>query len=452
MTRRGMRIGDWLLRCCLPSGDRGDSIRGDLIEEWRARGMTSRATRWFVRQSIGLAVRYAWRRDRRLPSERSRSMSLFDTLRQDVRHALRSLAKAPAFAIVILTTLALGIGASTAIFSLVNGVLLRPLPLHEPDRLVFVNELGPTGASISVSWPNYLDWRARARAFDGLASSRTELLSLTGVERPQRLEARRVSGNFLRVLGVTPALGRGFEDGDDRPGAEPVVVLSDEFWRQQFGGDRAAVGRLIVLDGRPHRVAGVLPAGFRYNKPYALFVSMGPHAAVTYAHERSDHAGHYVVGRLKPGVGLEAAAAELRDIAAALQREHPDSNAGISVSVQPLAARVVADVRLTLLVLMGAVGCLLLIACVNVANLLVARGAARQHELAVRAALGGSRRRLVSQLLVESTIVSAAGGLLGLAAAAWLLRVLVAAAPADTPRIDEVRLDGVAVAFAIAAT
>jgi len=447
-----MRIGDWLLRCCLPSGDRGDSIRGDLIEEWRARGMTGRATRWFVRQSIGLAVRYAWRRDRRLRSERSRSMSLFDTLRQDVRHALRSLAKAPAFAIVILTTLALGIGASTAIFSLVNGVLLRPLPLHEPDRLVFVNELGPTGASISVSWPNYLDWRARARAFDGLASSRTELLSLTGVERPQRLEARRVSGNFLRVLGVTPALGRGFEDGDDRPGAEPVVVLSDEFWRQQFGGDRAAVGRLIVLDGRPHRVAGVLPAGFRYNKPYALFVSMGPHAAVTYAHERSDHAGHYVVGRLKPGVGLEAAAAELRDIAAALQREHPDSNAGISVSVQPLAARVVADVRLTLLVLMGAVGCLLLIACVNVANLLVARGAARQHELAVRAALGGSRRRLVSQLLVESTIVSAAGGLLGLAAAAWLLRVLVAAAPADTPRIDEVRLDGVAVAFAIAAT
>ena len=300
--------------------------------------------------------------------------------------------------------------------------------------------------------PNYLDWRARARSFEGLASSRTELLTLTGVERPQRLEARRVSGNFLRVLGVAPIAGRGFEDADDRAGAEPVVVLSDEFWRSQFGGDPAAVGRLLVLDGRPHRVVGILPPGFRYNKPYALFVSMGPHADALYAHERSDHAGHFAVGRLCDDVSLEAAAAELRGIAADLQHEHPASNAGISVGLQPLASRLVADVRVTLVVLMGAVGCLLLISCVNVANLLVARGAARRHELAVRAALGSTRLRLVSQLLVESSIVSVAGGTVGLVAAVWLLRALVAVAPPDTPRLDEVQLDAMAVAFAIGAT
>jgi putative ABC transport system permease protein len=447
-----LRIGDWLLRRSLPRGERGDSIRGDLIEEWRRCGMTRQATRWYVRHAIGIALRYAWRRERRAHVERRRHMNVLDALRQDVRHAVRAFVKAPALSSVILTTLALGIGASTAIFSMVNGIILRPLPLPEPDRLVFVNELGSTGTGISVSWPNYLDWRARARSFDGLASSRTELLTLTGVDRPQRLEARRVSGNFLRVLGVSPIGGRGFDDGDDRAGAEPVVVLSDEFWRSQFGGDRAAVGSRLVLDGTPHRVIGILPPGFRYNKPYALFVSMGPHANVIYARERSDHAGHFVVGRMKRGVAIDAAAAELRAIAADLQREHPASNAGISVELQPLAARLVADVRVTLVVLMGAVACLLLISCVNVANLLVARGAARRHELAVRAALGGTRLRLVSQLLVESTIVSVAGGALGLVAAVGLLRALVAVAPSGTPRLDEVRLDGLAVAFAIGAT
>jgi putative ABC transport system permease protein len=452
---RPPRLAEWILRRALPGGDSGDSVLGDLIEEWHARGGTYAAAISFWRQTLSIAVRYRSRRTRpdalALPDGRTTRIGL-DNIRQDVRYAVRSYAKAPSFALTILVTLALGIGASTAIFSMVNGILLRPLPLPEPERLVFVNEVGPTGTGVSVSWPNYLDWRARARSFDGLASSRTDLLTLTGVETPQRLEARRVSGNFLRVLGVTPTLGRGFEDADDRAGAEPVVVLSDEFWRARFGGDGSVVGRLLTLDGRPHRVAGVLPPGFRYIRPYALFVSMSPHADAIYTRERSDHAGHFVVGRLKAGVAIDAAAAELRGIAADLQRDYPGSNTGISVAMQPLASRVVADVRLTLVVLMGAVGCLLLISCVNVANLLVARGAARQHELAVRAALGGSRLRLVSQLLVESTIVSAAGGAAGLAAAWWLVRVLVAVAPPGTPRLDEVRLDGVAVVFALAAT
>src|SRR5262252_2672558 len=293
MADAARRIGDWLLRRSLPAGDRGDSIRGDLIEEWRRRGMTRPASRWYARQAIEIALCYGWRREPRstVHLERRAHMSVLDAVRQDVRHAVRSFVKAPAFFGVVLTTLALGIGASTAIFSMVNGVILRPLPLPQPDRLAFINELGPTGTGVSVSWPNYLDWRARARSFEGLASSRTELLTLTGVERPQRLEARRVSGNFLRVLGVAPIAGRGFEDADDRAGAEPVVVLSDEFWRSQFGRDPAAVGRLLALDGRPHRVVGILPPGFRYNKPYALFVSMGPHADALCAQERSVDVG-----------------------------------------------------------------------------------------------------------------------------------------------------------------
>jgi len=309
-----------------------------------------------------------------------------------------------------------------------------------------------SGHDNSVSWLNFLDWRARTTTFRGLASSRHELLMLTGVDRPQRLEARRVTGNFLDVLGVVPVLGRGFVADDDRAGAEPVVVVSDGFWRAQLGANAAAIGARLTLNGQPHRVVGVLPPSFRYLGSYALFVSMGPHVNLLYSRTRADHAGHYVVGRLKDGVTIEAARAELRRIAGDLEREYPDSNAGLSAGVQPLASRAVADVRPTLLVLMGAVGCLLILACANVANLLIARGAARQHELSVRAALGGGRARIAAQLLIESTLLSAAGGIAGLFAASSLLSGLVAVAPAGTPRLDEVRLDTTAVAFALTAT
>ena len=213
------RLADWLLRRTLPRGPRGDTLRGDLVEELRAHPGSGRAAaRTYWRHAISLAVRYAWRRgpggaERRTPM-------LLDSLRQDVRFAARAYAKTPAFTVVILATLALGIGASTAIFSMVNGIVLKPLPFPDPDRLVFVNELhNGSGSGMTVSWLDYLDWRARARSFDGLASSRTELLTLTGVDRPQRLETRRVTGNFLRVLGVAPVAGRDFVDADDRPAA-----------------------------------------------------------------------------------------------------------------------------------------------------------------------------------------------------------------------------------------
>jgi putative ABC transport system permease protein len=375
-----------------------------------------------------------------------------DALRQDLRYALRSYAKTPSFTLAILATLALGIGASTAIFSMVNAIILRPLPFPEPDRLIFANELNPSGIGMSVSWPNFLDWRARARSFDALASSRNEQLMLTGVDQAQRLEARRVTGNFLDVLGVKPALGRGFVEADDRPGSEPVVVVSDGFWRSQLGTSAGVLGTRLILDGTPHVVVGVLPPGFRYMRPYALFVSMGPHTGMIYARNRGDHAGHFVVARLKSGVTLQSAALDLQRIESDLEREHPDTNSQVGVSVEPLAGRIVADVRSTLLVLLGAVGFLLLIACVNVANLLIARGAARRHELAVRAALGGGRLRLAMQLLTESALVSSAGGVLGVLLASWLLQLLVAVAPEGTPRLDEVHLDRAAVLFALAAT
>jgi putative ABC transport system permease protein len=351
-----------------------------------------------------------------------------------------------------LTTLALGIGASTAIFSMVNAILLQPLPLNEPERLVYANEVNAKRVRISTSWLNYRDWRQRARSFEHLALTREEPQALSGVDRPQRLRGRRVTGNFFQAVGVRPAQGRGLADDDDRPGAPPIAVITDGFWRAQFGADPSVVGRTLILNERPTTVVGILPRGFEYLRPYDLFVSMGPIADSPGLNQRGNHSGFYAVGRLRSGVSVESADRELRDIAAQLEREHPDTNTNISVRAEPLADRLVADVRPTLFALLGAVGFLLLIACVNVANLLIARGAARQHELAVRAALGGGRRRLVSQLLVESTFVSLLGGGLGVAVASWLLRALIAVAPEGTPRLTSVAIDSTALVFALVAS
>jgi putative ABC transport system permease protein len=452
--RQPSRTAGWLLRRTLPRGIRGDSICGDLLEEWRARGGTRRATVWYWLATLSLSARYFWRRERdNQPVEAGdRSITMFlDNLRQDVRYAIRSYARAPSFTVAILATLALGIGASTAIFSMVNGILLRPLPLPNADRLVYLNELGGGGGQISISWPNFLDWRARVRSFDGLAISREEPLTLTGQARAERVRARRTTSNFFQVVGVQPRLGRGFNDADDRANSDPAVIVSHEFWQTHLGGNAAALGAQLALDARSYTIIGVLPAGFRYLRPYDVFITMGPVANDRSLNDRGNHQGFNAVARLRPGVTVEAAAREMTAIGADLRREHPDTNSGIGVHTEPLAARLVASVRLTLLVLFGAVGCLLLVACVNVANLLIARGAARQRELAVRAALGGGRLRLATQMLVESTLVSVAGGMLGIVLATWLLRVLIAVAPEGTPRLDEVRLDAIACLFGFGA-
>jgi len=352
----------------------------------------------------------------------------------------------------VLTTLALGIGASTAIFSMVNAIVLRPLPLNDPDRLVWATETNPKGNAISLSWLNYLDWRERSRSLEALAASRDEAQTLTGTDRAQRLRARRVTSNFFKVVGVSPAIGRAFTDADDRAGGEPTVILSNEFWRTQFAADPSVLGRSLTLNAIPCTIIGVLPRGFQYLRPYDVFVSVAPVSGTPMLQLRGNHNGFNAVGRLKPGISVATAEAELQGIAADLEREYPGTNTGIRAHTELLASRLVSEIRLTLLALLGAVGFLLLIACVNVANLLIARGASRRHELAVRAALGGGRRRLVLQLLAESMLISTVGGVLGVGIAFFLMRALVAAAPDGTPRLDGVSLDGAALGFALAAS
>lgn len=444
-VRRPPPLADRILRRVLPRGVRGDTIRGDLVEEFRARG----SRWWFWRQTVSLAVRYAFR-DQSLSLRRRHGM--FDALWHDTRYAARSYAKTPTFTLAVLTTLALGIGASTAIFSMVNAILLRPLPLSDPDRLVYANEVNPKLQRISTSWLNYLDWRQRARSFVHLALTREEPQALSGVDRPQRLRGRRVTGNFFQALGVQPALGRSLSDQDDRPGAPPVTMITDGFWRAQFGADANVIGRTLMLNEQATTVVGVLPRGFEFLRSYDVFVSIGPVTNSPMLTRRGNHNGFYAAGRLRAGATVESANRELQAIASQLQQEHADTNTGISVRAEPLAERLVADVKPTLLALLGAVGFLLLIACVNVANLLIARGAGRQHELAVRAALGGGRARLTTQLLVESTLVSLVGGACGVAVAWWLLRALIAVAPEGTPRLPSVTLDFAALAFALSAS
>jgi putative ABC transport system permease protein len=450
------RFAAWLLERALPPGIRGDAIRGDLLEELRTRP-GARGDWWYARQALSLSIRYGWDRARRRLAgaphshKTRRSPMLLEAIWQDVRYAVRSYAKAPTFTIIMLTTLALGIGASTAIFSMVDGILLRPLPFADPDRLIWINEVNPRGGFMSVSWPNFIDWRERVRSFEQLAATRTNFFTLTGRDQARRIDGRRVTANFFDVLGVRPSVGRGFTEADDRAGAEAVAIVSDGFWRRELGGDGEAIGQQIVLDARPFTIVGVLPAGFRYVRDTDVWVAMGPVVADPILRERGNHPGYIALGRLKPGVTLEAASRELDAIQRDLGRQYPLTNSGVGARLELLSARIVNTVRQTLLVLFGAVGCLLIIACVNVANLLVARGAARQHELAVRAALGGGRLRLVTQLLVESSLVSAAGGLLGVAFGAGLLRLLVAMAPDGTPRLDEVHLNPSALLFAFGA-
>jgi len=446
----------WLLLRSLPPGVPGSAMLGDFVEELGRRPVSAAEWRRCWVQTLSLATRYGWRRalgfDRPPTTRKEEKTMWLESLRQDARFALRSWRRSPGFATLVVLTLTLGIGASTAIYSLVYGIVLRPLPYRDPDRLVFLGETQAEGRELSVSWPDFLDWRARQRSFEALALSRTESFTWTGIDRPQRLRARRVTGNLFDVLGVRPLLGQGFTAADDAAGTEAKAIVSHAFWQQRLGADPAALGRTLVLDGRSYAIVGVLPAGFRYlGRAEDLYVPIGLRADNRYFLWRGNHQGYYGVGRLADGVSLAAARTELRDVAARIASENPITNAGIGVHVESLQAQLVSEVRPTLLVLLGAVGCLLLIACVNVANLLVARGAAREREFGVRAALGGVRRRLIGQLLVESSLVAAVGAVLGVLLAFGLLAVLVAVAPAETPRLAEVRLDGAALLFALSA-
>ena len=363
-------------------------------------------------------------------------------LAQDVRYAVRTLLRAPGFAAIAITTLALGIGATTIVFSLVDGILLKPLPIANPDRVVLAREVMPSGVEASVSWPNFVDWRDRAKSFEALAAWRGLPANLTGVDRPRRLMIRQVSWNLFDVLGVRPIVGRGLTQADDQPGVERVGLVSYGFWQRELGGSDAAIGRRIVLDETPVTVVGVLPANFTIARQEDVFVPFGNFLTPTSFHfYRGNHTGLAGIGRLKADATVESARAELATIAAQLAQEHPQTNSGQSATLSPLFEVLVSTSRPMLVVLFGAVLTMLLIACVNLANLLLARSSGRSVELAVRRALGAANWRIARHLLTESVLIGLCGGIGG-ALLAWAgFEAVIALLPSDQPRIHTVALD-----------
>ena len=371
-----------------------------------------------------------------------------DVVLADLRHGLRLLRKSPAFTLIAVLTLALGIGANTAIFSMVDAVILRALPYRDPDRLVMVwEDASLAGFPKNTPAPgNYNDWRRMNRSLVDIAATRGAIASLNGDGAPEQIVGRAVTGNFLSVLGIQPLIGRAISDEDDRTGA-PVVIISHGLWQRRFAGDRGVIGRKILLNDSPHEVIGVMPPAFVFRNreiDYWIPIHFAPAVAV-------DHTSHYlnVVARLKPGVSVEAAAADMRTVAETLGRQFPDSNRNIGAVVVSMKEDALGTTRTELLILMAAAAAVLLIACANLAGLLMSRAASRRGELAVRAALGATRGRIVRQMIVESTVLSLAGGALGLALAPAGLTLLEQLAPASVPGVTP-SIDGRLLLFTFA--
>ena len=370
-----------------------------------------------------------------------------DKLLQDLRYAIRSLWHQPSFALTAILTLALGVGATTAIFSVVNAVVLRPLPYQEPDRIVGILNLWTrTGArGNTVSGPDFLDWKAQSQSFAAMTFWLGGEQSVTVKGTADYAMILRVTPGYFDALGARVALGRLPSTEEQNPGSQ-AVVITDAFWKRQFNGDRAALGSSVKFAERMFTIVGILEPGIRYPARADIYTAAGTLAPTI---SRSGH-NYRVVARLKPEVSIQQAQAEMTTIAQRLEQQYPTSNAGKSAIVLPLRELVVGDTRQTLLILLGAVGLVLLIACANVANLLLARSTAREREMVVRAAVGAARGRLVRQLLTESAVLGLAASVLGI----WLARLgvlaLMSLAPADMPRLDEIRLDAVALGFAVA--
>jgi putative ABC transport system permease protein len=359
------------------------------------------------------------------------------------------LANRPAFTVVAVLALALGIGANTAIFSVVNAVLLRPLAYKESDRLLVVWENHEARKGPKTEWtspPNFGDWRDQNNTFESIAAFQGWAPTVTGGAEPEQINGAAVSHDMFQILGVEPDVGRGFRAEEDRAGGERVVILGHGLWKRRFGGDASILTQPIMLNGEAYTVVGILPEGFRF----PIISNAEAFVPLMQTVNKTCDRGCYTlrtIGRLKPGVTIEQARADMGALAAGLAEKYPDPNIGVGITLVPLQEQVVGAVKPMLLVLLGAVGFVLLIACANVANLMLARAATRAKEIAIRSALGASRARLIRQLLTESLILSLMAGALGLLLAFWLVDVMVAFSPAGTPRIDEVAIDKTVLGF-----
>jgi putative ABC transport system permease protein len=379
-----------------------------------------------------------------------------DSIIKDIRYGLRGLLKHPGFTAIVVITLALGIGASTAIFSVVDSVLLRRLPYRTADRIVAIQELDANGKRVQVTSANFLDWRAQNTVFEQLAAIRTTTTNLALPDSAERIDFAQTSANFFDVFGIKPQHGRLFIPQDEQAGHAPVAVVSNTLWQRRFGSNPAIVGKPITLDGRNYTVAGVAPAGFSY--PDKTEVWLPPLRLVPELNERQDVTqtrgmGYLAaVGLLKPGVSLEQAKSEMETITTRLRQQYPDTNNRRFNRVVSLHEHLVGDTSKVLWLLLGAVTFVLLIGCANVANLLLASAASRQKEMAIRTALGASRFRVMRQLFTESTILALAGGAVGLLVAFWGLTAITKFLPADFPRLNEIQMDWRVLAFTFVAS
>jgi putative ABC transport system permease protein len=377
--------------------------------------------------------------------------SFVETCWQDLLYASRTLRKSPSFTFVALLTLALGIGATTAIFSVVYGVLLQPLPFNDATRLILLNETTPRVGVVSVSYPNFQDWRAQTSRFSQIAAVSSVGFNLAGVNQPEAIRGEAVSPNFLSVLGVKPALGRDFDPSEEKAGAAPVLLLSYALWQSHFGAEPSVLGRTIMLDGKGYTIVGVLPADFRWPEkvdvlePIGVWVGQKPHEAA----ERGQRGDLVVLGRLAQAATFAQAHAEMEGIASRLAKEYPEANDQFGVQLKPIRDAFVSEMRPAILALFGAVIFVLLIACANVANLLLVRGSGRTREIALRLALGASRTRIVRQMLIESFLLALVGGAIGLFLAFAGIKSMTEMIGVDRLSGATVAIKGVVLLFAV---